>query len=320
MIEKNQCVKSLSDYLRFLPDINEKIQSQWFYRGQSDVSYDLIPSVFRSKHRRREHDYYMKALTSCPDDFDSSMSHADILVKMQHYGIPTRLLDVTQNPLVALFFACLENNNGKDGVVFCIKPREWESTNRYEDFSLPIKSFDSDTMTILSSLPCLSCAEQNRLMKHVAEIDDRILSEHTNIKTVEETMTIRNKLFANNPIAQKLLHEIRKEKPYFTANIDIDDLKSNIFYIPRMMNPRVAQQSGAFLVFGAGESMIKADKLPLYAENQAHPIGSYRIRISGRCKQRILQQLEAFGVSYERLFPDLASLAEGIRKGNVKFF
>ena len=36
---------------------------------------------------------------------------------MQHYGIPTRLIDVTTNPLVALYFAC-QGNPDKDGVVF----------------------------------------------------------------------------------------------------------------------------------------------------------------------------------------------------------
>ena len=45
------------------------------------------------------------------------MSKIDILIKMQHYGIPTRLLDLTSNPLVALYFACASQPK-EDGVVY----------------------------------------------------------------------------------------------------------------------------------------------------------------------------------------------------------
>jgi hypothetical protein len=48
------------------------------------------------------------------------------LVHAQHYGVPTRLLDWSRNPLVALFWA-VENvsHDNEDGVVWAFSPRHW---------------------------------------------------------------------------------------------------------------------------------------------------------------------------------------------------
>ena len=78
-----------------------------FYRGHADESWDLKPSIFRS-HRgiENEHLLFRDMVAHVPRDFSECKSALDYLVQMQHYGLPTRLLDVTTNPLVALYFAC----------------------------------------------------------------------------------------------------------------------------------------------------------------------------------------------------------------------
>lgn len=97
-----------------------------FYRGQSNSSYKIVPSLGRpiSKDSEPEENYIPfendilnAAKLEYPDIFDDKNNEVDIMALVQHYGMPTRLLDVTENPLVALYFACSNPDKGNDGEV-----------------------------------------------------------------------------------------------------------------------------------------------------------------------------------------------------------
>lgn len=99
----------IDSFTQFCEEI-EWIDTQkqtFFFRGHADASYSLLPSIMRKPEwMLHEKEMYNELRINCPGDFSQCVSHLDYLVEMQHYGLSTRLLDVTQNPLVALYFAC----------------------------------------------------------------------------------------------------------------------------------------------------------------------------------------------------------------------
>jgi hypothetical protein len=96
----------------------EDVRSALF-RGQSDSSFRLEPSIFRKGLLLKEHILIHELLIKAPDAFSPFDNAFQKLIKMQHYGLPTRLLDFTTNPLVALFFAC-NGSFDKDGEVIIL--------------------------------------------------------------------------------------------------------------------------------------------------------------------------------------------------------
>ncbi|MBI1225747.1 MAG: FRG domain-containing protein [Bacteroidetes bacterium] len=112
-------IKDFLDLISFSRSFNK--DTRWHYRGQSDINWELIPKAGRApfnkvndqknfnKWQKRAVEY----LTSEPTN------DWDWLVLAQHHGLPTRLLDWTQNVLVAAFFACYENQQ-EDGVIFML--------------------------------------------------------------------------------------------------------------------------------------------------------------------------------------------------------
>ena len=100
-------INSVSDLSQILQTLGEPKEGHIrFFRGHADKDWQMLPSIYRAKHLIENEDKIIKdALTYCPDDFAPSDTLFEKLVKLQHYGYSTRLLDLTTNALVALYFA-----------------------------------------------------------------------------------------------------------------------------------------------------------------------------------------------------------------------
>lgn len=100
-------VESISEYMQVLQIIkqNDRFSDRTYaFRGMSDYTFNMLPSIARKSTlslAKIENAIVNEFLTLRPDEFPGINSDFHLLAKMQHFGLPTRLLDFSLNPLIA---------------------------------------------------------------------------------------------------------------------------------------------------------------------------------------------------------------------------
>lgn len=221
---------SVEAFLKILYDMPSKESTENFFRGHEDAAFELTPALLREWPDRgwpfmaNEDRLCKELLIAHYEEFQGDQYCFDRLVRMQHYGLPTRLLDISGNPLIALFFACNSTQERFDtageAIIFRVS-------------SDKVKYYDSDTVSCLANLSNLTYAQKN-------EID----------------LTLDISAFNKTNIAQKLLHHIKSEKGFFEGRIVPNDLGSIICVKAKQTNTRIKSQSGSFLLFGQGAATL----------------------------------------------------------------
>lgn len=125
---------------------SDKTTVKWFFRGHSNENWSLLPSLFRPIKKQEEiwkmtrntqNTYFpeeqfllQEAERLSPESFSSCKNDISRMAVAQHYEIPTRLLDVSENALVALYFATesfVTEKEGKiDGKVFVFRTSAYD--------------------------------------------------------------------------------------------------------------------------------------------------------------------------------------------------
>ena len=268
-------IKNISTFLEQLKSFKRDKDCEYFFRGHNDSSYTLTPSVYRNRLVRHEDKFFKEIISKAPNDFSSDRTTIEKLVKMQHYGLPTRLLDITTNPLVALYFAC-DGNPKKDGEVIVFKVPKKE-----------VKFYDSDTATILANIA-----------KRPAELSIEGLD--TDLETFN----------GSEPIA-KLLHEIRDDKSHFHPIIDYKDLSRVLAVKVKLNNNRIVKQSGAFFLFGFDTKKSNSAIVPdcwIVSKSKLDFV------ISSTDKENISNELDTLGFNEGSLFPELENQSKYLKK------
>lgn len=120
-------INTIGEYQETIDEIKRKFNVCWF-RGLTDSGYKLVPSIYRSPYSPDYEALFLAQFKSEAPPFLSRSPNDDWewLFLMQHYNVPTRLMDWSANPLVALTFALKKLSSDKDDIkdlaVYCINP------------------------------------------------------------------------------------------------------------------------------------------------------------------------------------------------------
>jgi hypothetical protein len=103
-----------------------------FYRGHSKSIYKLLPSIFRGNFSsEKEHNLYVECYARGNNLMNNSKNSWEFLSIMQHFGIPTRLLDWSESLSIALFFAISDSN--PDPIIWITNPFKLNYANKVSE-------------------------------------------------------------------------------------------------------------------------------------------------------------------------------------------
>lgn len=130
-MDNSDDITSVADFVNKVQNLykQKRLQRHLFFRGHSKETYQLLPSVFRPPYTHNLHtekDIILDIKQYAPEhNISYSVKELDkVLCEMQHNEIPTRLLDWTVSPLVALYFAC-ESRHEDNGKIWVFNPWEY---------------------------------------------------------------------------------------------------------------------------------------------------------------------------------------------------
>ncbi len=280
---KSVSPKTLTDFIQEFARYSSGSDYLKCFRGQGDAAWPNVAGIFRPDLRellKNEKRAVRDLISVQPHEFASDETMFDKLVRMQHFGLPTRLLDVSLNALVALYFATDPSPDGGDGMVtaFAIQPERE-------------KYYDSDTVSCLANLANMTTEEKTEIYRLRKNLKGD-MSSASNIKK-----------FNKYDVIQRLHQFIRSEKPYFQPIINPIHLFVPYYVHPKMSNRRILAQSGAFILYGLDEPKI-------YLPNRIDP---KRFIVPKDEKSTIRRALENIGINESTLFPEIDKAAARIK-------
>ncbi len=272
-------ITSVGSFIEKIKDLrcNEDGSStEIYFRGQEVEFWGIEPSIFRNNMLSVEHKLMQIPLQKNPFDFKDLSDSFDIMTKYQHYGMCTRLLDLTTNPLVALYFAC--KPHGK------IKYQDEEKE-------------PSGVVYFAKYYPTQSNDINVRIVTSLAKYD---LSRENTIRGVLDRL-----------VKEEIINERHREKWLDKKNIKefIDIIQNNYLVIPTYSNERLKKQNGVFLLSSSFtveiNDIVEKGIITKSSRDLRSEFDDNYFYILDENKEQIIKELDLLGINEATLFPEL---------------
>ncbi|MBP0923859.1 MULTISPECIES: FRG domain-containing protein [Gammaproteobacteria] len=266
-----------------------------YFRGQTKRAfegYDLKPSIGRYTHlnslQLAERDQLEnEVLETFNNHLLTYVNHLprndwEALAIAQHHGLPTRFMDWTTNPLVALYFACRDSKKDRDGnpldsavyVLISEPPRFSELRRQQKNGAASVEEQESTAS--------FASADDG--------YDDFGLDEN-----VEVPVLVDDDMDTTTDTRPRAL-----EKPAQDGELSPFGITSNVIYDPPHVSPRIRAQDGVLLACHQPmQPLEEKDVLEIVISHTAH--------------DDIRRRLDQYGVFDKQLFPDLDGIAKWLK-------
>lgn len=280
---------TIQDVIKRLNDLVRT--GDYVFRGYGKQE-ELLPNIIRGRVNFTDIE---GDLLKDFEKYGSSYFHAtnpiDFMSHAQHFGLPTRLLDFTHNPFIALSFSLYTTKSNAD------------YANAEDKYFYYVRYASLTKNLCLTSIPLSDDIYNSELTR----TDSLATRACQCIDSIED-------FFGENKLDRSILSIIQAIPDIRGVIKDMQEAQEKIrehvilFVDPNQSNQRIIMQQGLFMF---PYTLEKEEHLRILDEHSQY------IMVHKNHRDELIQYLDALGYNTFRLMPDLSSICEAVKRRNI---